>query len=93
MKVSLTGGSLLLFGLSVILLIALTLFESALAGLSIGTERIITFLLLVLPAGVGAVLGVVSLTRKEGRAWLAIAGILFNTLFALFHFMIILFAG
>jgi len=93
MKMSLAGGSLLLFGLSVILLLALTLFESALTGLSIGTERIITFLLLVLPAGVGAVLGAASLTRKQGRAWLAITGILLNTLFALFHFIIILFAG
>jgi hypothetical protein len=64
-----------------------------LAGLSICTERIITFLLLVLPAGGGAVLGLVSLMGKEEQAWLAITGILLNTLFALFHLMIVLFAG
>ena len=93
MKLGLAGGSLLLFGLSVVLLIVLTLFESAVAGMSIAAERMITFLLLVLPPGVGAVLGAVSLRRKEGRAWLAGTGIVLNTLFVLFHLMILLFAG
>jgi hypothetical protein len=46
-----------------------------------------------LPAAVGAGLGVTSLTRREGRMWRAIAGIVLNTLFALFHFMIVLLAG
>ena len=93
MKMSLAGGSLLLFGLSVVLLSALTLFESAPAGRSLVAERMITFLLLVLPAGVGAVLAVMSVARKEGRAWLARTGFILNTFFALFHFMIVLFAG
>ena len=93
MKLSLISGSLLLFGLSVVLWVMLTLFESALAGMSLGAERLVTLLGLVLPAGVGTVLGVMSLARKEGRMWLAAIGLALNTLFAIFHLMIVLFAG
>ena len=93
MKLSLAGRSLLLFGLSVVLLVALTLFESALVGMLLGAERLITLLLLVLPAAMGSVLGVMSLVRREGRAWLAVTGVVLNALFALFHLMIVLFAG
>ena len=93
MKLNLAGRSLFLFGLSIVLLIAFTLFESALAGMSLGMERLITFLLLVLPAGVGSVLGVMSLLRKEGRVWLGVTGVVLNSLFAFFHLMIVLFAG
>jgi hypothetical protein len=56
-------------------------------------ERIVTFALLVLPAGLGAVLGVMSLMRREGQNGLAITGILLNTPFAVFHLLIVLFAG
>ena len=93
MKLDLAGKSLLLFGISLLLLIGLTLFETALAGMSPGLERAVTFLLLVLPATAGSVLGVMSLTRKDGRAWLAITGVVLNAIFALFHLAIILFAG
>ena len=93
MQHNLAGTSLLLFGLSILLLIMLTLFEAALLGISAAAERLITFLLLVLPAGSGALLGVLSLRRKEGRTWLAVTGILLNALFALFHLMILLYAG
>lgn len=93
MKLSFVAGSLILFGLAVVLLILLTLFESALVGMSPETERIISLLGLVLPAAIGAALGVLSLLRHEGRAGLAIVGIVLNTLFALFHLMVILFAG
>jgi glycopeptide antibiotics resistance protein len=93
MKLSLAAGSLILFGLAVVLLIMLTLFESALLGMSPEAERSISLLGLVLPAVIGEALGVLSLTRREGRAALAIAGIVLNTLFALFHLMVILFAG
>ena len=55
-KRSFAAISLILFGLSVILLIAWTIFESAFAGMSTAAERIVTFVMLVLPAGVGAVL-------------------------------------
>jgi hypothetical protein len=93
MKQSLAGVSLVLFGVSVVFLLVWTLFESRLVGMSTSAERIITFALLVLPAGVGAVIGLMSLMQKEGQRWLAVAGILLNTLFALFHTLIVLFAG
>jgi hypothetical protein len=93
MKLSLAVGSLILFGLAVILLIMLTLFESALLGMSPEAERITSLLGLILPAAIGVVLGVMSLARREGRTGLAILGIVLNTFFALFHLMIILFAG
>jgi hypothetical protein len=93
MKRSLAIISLALFGLSVIFLILWTLSESAFAGLSTAVERIITLALLVLPAGIGAVVGVLSLMHREGKTALAITGIVLNTLFALFHLMIVLFAG
>jgi hypothetical protein len=56
-------------------------------------ERIVTFVLLVLPAGIGAILGIMSLFYREGRGWLAVTGIILNTLFALFHLALVLFAG
>lgn len=93
MKMSLAARSLILLGLAVVLLIMFTLFESALLGMSPEGERIISLLGLVLPAGVGAALGVMSLARREGRVGLAITGILLNALFALFHLMVILYAG
>jgi hypothetical protein len=34
-----------------------------------------------------------SLVRREGRAWLAVTLVALNTLFALFHLLIVLFAG
>ena len=92
-KASFAAISLLLFGLSTTFWIVLTLGESMLLGLSPQVERLVTFLLLVLPAGIGVLLGVLSLRRKEGQAWMAGTGILLNLLFALFHLMIILFAG
>ena len=93
MKLNLAGKSLLLLGLSVLLWIGLTLFESALAGMKPGLERAVTFLLLVLPAAAGSALGAISLIRKEGRAWVALTGAVLNAIFALFHLAILLFAG
>ena len=85
--------SWLLFGVSVLLLIALTVFESALVGVSLTAQRVISFFALVVPAAIGALLSVISLARQEGNAWLAIIALLLNTLFALFHLFVILFAG
>jgi hypothetical protein len=85
--------SFLLFGISVIFLIAWTVSESAFTGMSVIAERIITFAILVLPAGIGAVLGVMSLLQREGKTGLAMTGVVLNTLFALFHLMVALFAG
>ena len=90
---TLAGASLALFGVSLLLLVLLTLGESALLGLSLGAERALSFLLLVVPAAIGAALGVISLARREGRTALAVTGIILNTLFALFNLMVILFAG
>jgi hypothetical protein len=93
MKLSLAAGSLLLFGLAVVLLLTLTRFETVLLGMSPEAERIISLLGLVLPAVIGAGLGVLSLRRRAEPAELAIVGIALNTIFALFHLMVILFAG
>ena len=93
MRKSLAGFSLLLFGVAVFLWVLLTAFEAALVAMSTGGERILSFLLLVLPAGIGAILGFASLIRKEGRTASAFAGIVLNGLFALFHTAILLFAG
>jgi high-affinity K+ transport system ATPase subunit B len=93
MKSSLATGSLLFFGLSVLFLLTLTAFESVLVGISPGVERVITLLFLVVPAGIGAALAAMSIARKEGQTGRAISGLLLNSLFALFHLLLILFAG
>jgi hypothetical protein len=93
MKLSLGAKSILLFGLSVLFLLLLTLFDSTLSALSIQTERVISVLLLVLPGIVGIIHGVLSIRRKELKRWAAILGILLNALFALFQLFVISFAG
>ena len=87
------GTSFLFFGLSLLLLIGLTFFESALVGMSQAAERTLSSFLLVIPAAIGAGLAGLSLARREGFTWLAILSIILNALFALFHLMILLFAG
>ena len=93
MKRSLASISMFLFGLSVVFLLLWTFLESALIGLSTFTERIAAVSLLVMPAGIGALLGVLSLTHKEGESTLAVTGIISNTIFAVFHLLIVLMAG
>ena len=93
MNLNLGVKSILLFVLSIVLLGLLTLFETALVGLTITTERIISLLLLVLPGLVGVVYGVLGIVRKESRVWVAYLGILLNALFALFQLLVISFAG
>lgn len=93
MKLTYATGSLLLLALSVILLFMLTGFESSLAGTPASSERVTTFFLLVLPASLGAALGLTSLRRGEGQRWQAIAGTSLNSLFALFHLLIVFIAG
>ena len=90
---SLAGWSITLFGISLLCWLALTLLESLLVGTSMVAQRAITFVLLVLPATIGVIFGIMSIVRKEGKVWLAILGIILNTVFALFNFMIVLFAG
>jgi hypothetical protein len=93
MKLSLGVQSLLSFLVSVLLLVLLTLFESSLTGLSLTAERIISLLLLVLPALLGIVFGIGSIVRKESRRWIGILGITLNAIFALFHLFLLSFAG
>ena len=93
MKRSLATVSLIIFGLSALFLLVWTMSESAFVGMSAVAERVVTFALLVLPAAIGAVLGVLSLVRQEGQKGLAITGILLNTLFAAFHLLLVSFAG
>ena len=93
MNMSLGAKSLALFGVSVLFLILITLFESSLSGMSLSAEKILSALLLVVPAVLGIVLGVLSINRKETSRWMAILGILLNGLFALFQIFVISFAG
>jgi hypothetical protein len=93
MKMSLGAKSLAVFAVSVLFLILLTLFESSLLGLSIAGERILSVLLLVVPALIGVVFGVLGILRKEDGLWMSALGILLNALFALFHIFVISFAG
>ena len=93
MNLSLGVKSILLFVLSVIFLLLLTLFESSLSRLSITAERVISLLLLVVPGVAGVIYGVLSIARKESKRWIAILGVLLNGLFALFQLFVISFAG
>jgi hypothetical protein len=93
MKLSLGMQSILLFVLSLIFLVLLTLFESSLAGMSLTVERIISALLLVLPGVIGVVLGVLGLLRRESRRWVAVLGVILNLIFGLFQTAVLLFAG
>ena len=93
MELSLAAKSIMLFVISFVFLLLLTLFETSLSGLSLIAERIISILLLVIPASAGVIAGVMSLRRKESQRWLAILGIFLNSLFALFQILVISFAG
>ena len=93
MNLSLGAKAIALFGLSVLFLVLLTLFEPSLSGMSLTAEKAISALLLILPGVIGVAFGILSISRKESRLWMAILGILLNVLFALFHIFVISFAG
>jgi len=93
MNLSLGAKAIALFGLSVLFLVLLTLFEPSLSGMSLTAEEAISALLLILPGVIGVAFGILSIFRKESRLWMAILGILLNGLFALFHIFVISFAG
>jgi hypothetical protein len=93
MNLKLSTLSILFFLLSLLFLLLLTRFESSLTGLSLTAERILSLLLLVVPALAGIVFGVLSILRKESRRWLGVLGTLLNALFALFHLFLLSFAG
>jgi len=93
MEFNLGVKSILCFVFSILFLTLITLFDALFSGFSTTAERIISFLLLVLPGVVGVGYGILSIMRKELRSWVAILGILLNALFALFHLFVISFAG
>lgn len=93
MALGLGVKSILLFVLSCVFLLVLTILESLLSGLSLTTERIITAILLILPGLVGIIFGAMSLRRKELPRWVAILGMLLNGVFVLFHVFLLSFAG
>ena len=90
---NLGAKSLALFAVSVLFLFLLTQFESSLLSLSMAAERILSLLLLVLPAIIGVVLGMLGVRAKEDKPWMAVLGIILNALFALFNFFVLSFAG
>ena len=67
MNLSLGVKSILLFVLSIVFLVLLTLFETTLVGLTLTTERMLSLLLLVLPGVAGVVYGFLGIVRKESR--------------------------
>ena len=65
---------------------------SSLGEMSLGIQGSAIFLLVILPAGIGAVLGVMSLNRKEVKAWWAIGVVVFSIVMILTG-IFLLFAG
>lgn len=90
---SYAARSLLMFMVSVVFFVLLTVFESSLAGLPVTGERLITGLLLVLPGIIGVIFGILSLLQREDHRWRGFTGILLNGLFAVFHIFLLGFAG
>ena len=93
MKRNFASTSILMFIISLAMLWVLTLFEAFLSGLTTAMERLVSALILVLPAVVGVVFGILSLRRNEPKPWIAIAGILLNGAFAIFNVLVLSFAG
>ena len=84
--------SLTLSLLSNIVLGALTRSWSPLVEMSPGIQKLATILLLILPAGIGTVLGVMSKNRKEVKAWWSI-GVTGLNMLMLFTGIFLLSAG
>ena len=63
---------------------------SPLGGMSLGIQGLAIFLLVILPSAIGTVLGVMSLKRKELKAWWAIVSscliLLWYSLVSSFYF-------
>jgi uncharacterized membrane protein len=93
MNPSLAAKSLILFGISLLFLVLLTLFESLLIDMAGPAERILSVVLLILPGIAGVVFGALSLRRSETKTGMAIAGIILNVLFLMFHVFLLSFAG
>jgi len=57
---------------------------------SIGVQVLANLLLMILPAGIGIVLGVMSLKRREVKSWWAIAVIVLNIVMVLSGILLLL---
>lgn len=75
------------------MLALLTLFEPVFLGMPAAMEKTVSALLLVLPPVIGVILAGMSLIRRQGKVWMAVAGILLNSVFAIFHLFVLSFAG
>lgn len=61
-----------------------------LGEISIGIQGLAIFLLMILPAGIGTVLGMSSLKRKEVKSWWAIGVIVLNIAMVLTGILLLL---
>ena len=93
MKPKLASISILLFLISLVMLLSVSLFEIYLSGLTIRVERLVSALVLLLPACAGVVFGGLSLRRREPKPWVAITGMALNGAFAAFNLLVLAFAG
>ena len=64
--------------------------ESFPGELSVGIQILLILLLLILPAGLGAVLGVMSWKRKEVSPWLVVSPIVLNIVVVLTGILLLL---
>jgi hypothetical protein len=68
-------------------------FEPAILGLPDAAERWLAFVLVVIPATTGLILGALGLVRPGGNRLLAALGLVLNALLALFILFVLAIAG
>jgi len=84
--------SIALFIASISAVALTTLFERKLVGLSMSAERWLGFATIVLPAAIGACLGIAGIASGRRRA-LSAAALVLNALVAAFFALVLSFAG
>ena len=67
--------------------------DTAVASLSLALQRWIVGLTYIMPAGFGAVMGVLALRQRSSHRWLALGSVILNGLFSLFFIMLLGIAG
>jgi len=75
------------------LIVSSTLLDATLGEMPFAVQRAIGLVTLVLPAAMGAVLGVLGFLRERRSKPLAAVATVLNLLFALFHASVLAFAG
>ena len=68
-------------------------FDQRLSALPMAAERGIGFLTLVMPAGIGMVLGLIGLNRMRDNRSAAVVGLLLNAFFGAFFSLVLLLGG